>query len=86
MKVHKYQDVKLPEDYVDIHYREQNAQINGLFRYLETMDSIQGRNDQGIRVIPVADVYFLRRWIVRHGRIWKRKYIRYRRPVKTGPS
>ncbi len=58
MKVHKYQEANLSEDYVDIHYREQNAQINGLFRYLETMDSIQGRNDRGIRVIPVADVYF----------------------------
>ncbi len=58
MKVHKYQDTNLPEDYVDIYYREQNSQINGLFRYLETLDSIHGKNDQGIRVIPVADVYF----------------------------
>lgn len=58
MKVHKYLEANLSEDYVDIHYREQNAQINGLFRYLETMDSIQGKNDQGIRVIPVSDVFF----------------------------
>ncbi|MCD8148776.1 MAG: LytTR family transcriptional regulator DNA-binding domain-containing protein [Clostridiales bacterium] len=58
MRVHKYQDANLPEDYVDIHYREQNSQINGLFRYLEALDSIHGKNDQGIRVIPVSDVYF----------------------------
>lgn len=58
MKVRKYQEANLPEDYVDIHYREQNAQIDGLFRYLETMDSLQGKNDRGVRVIPAADVYF----------------------------
>lgn len=58
MKVHKYQDANLSEDYVDIHYREKNAQIDGLFQYLEAMDSIQGKNDRGIWVIPIENVYF----------------------------
>ncbi|MCD8046150.1 MAG: LytTR family transcriptional regulator [Clostridiales bacterium] len=58
MKVRKSQDANLTEDYVDVHYRKLNAQIDGLFQYLEAMDSIQGKNDRGLRSIPVTDVYF----------------------------
>lgn len=58
MQIHKFRDRKLAEDYIDIHYREENAQIRGLFSYLDTMMAIVGKNEQGKKMIAVSEIYY----------------------------
>lgn len=58
MQIHKFRDRKLAEDYIDIHYREENAQIRGLFSYLDTMMAIVGKNEQGKKLIAVSEIYY----------------------------
>lgn len=47
MQIHKFREKNLAEDYMDIHYREENAQIRGLFSYLDSMTAVVGKNDHG---------------------------------------
>lgn len=58
MRIHKFRDRNLTEDFIDIHYREENAQIRGLFSYLESMTAIMGKNEQGEKLITVSEIYY----------------------------
>ena len=58
MQIHKFQERNLAEDYVDIHYREPNAQICGLFSYLDSMTAVVGKNDHGEKLITVSEIYY----------------------------
>lgn len=59
MQIHKFREKNLNDDYVDVHYRAETAQIRGLFSYLETMDSLVGRNRSGERLIAAAEIYYI---------------------------
>lgn len=58
MQIHKFQERDLAEDYVDVHYREPNAQIRGLFSYLDSMAAVVGKNDHGEKLIAVSEIYY----------------------------
>ena len=58
MRIHKFRDRNLTEDFIDIHYREENAQIRGLFSYLESMTAIMGKNEQGEKLITVCSSFW----------------------------
>ena len=58
MQIHKFREKNLAEDYMDIHYREENAQIRGLFSYLDSMTAVVGKNDHGERLLAVSEIYY----------------------------
>ena len=48
MRVNYYKDSALPENRVDVYYREQDAEIMGLMAFLETGQAIVGREEQAV--------------------------------------
>lgn len=58
MKINKYQQTDIKEDYVDVHYRELNPQISGLFEYLDAMNTVIGAKDQEQRIIHLSEIYY----------------------------
>ena len=59
MRVNYYKDSALPENRVDVYYREQDAEIMGLLAFLETGQAIVGRKEQAVRRIFLRDIYYL---------------------------
>lgn len=59
MEVNYYQDAALPENRVDVYYREQDAEITGLMEFLEAERVIVGRKDQNVKRIFLREIYYL---------------------------
>ena len=58
MKINKYQQQDIKEDYIDVHYRRLNPQITGLFEYLDAMNTVIGSKDHEQRVIHISEIYY----------------------------
>ena len=59
MEVNYYQDAALPENRVDVYYREQDTEITGLMEFLEAERVIVGRKDRSGKRIFLREVYYL---------------------------
>ena len=76
MEVNYYQDAALPENRVDVYYREQDTEITGLMEFLEAERVIVGRKDRSVKRIFLREVYYLE-IVDRHClRIWIMKFFR----------
>ena len=58
MKVNKYQDELLDENRIDVYYREEDVQIQSLFKYLGKNQSLVGIKDGVKRIISPEEVYY----------------------------
>ncbi|MDF2541040.1 MAG: LytTR family transcriptional regulator [Herbinix sp.] len=58
MKINQYKDKKLIENYIDIHYKEMNAEIQGILEYCETMQTIIGKRDNEQKKILPSEIYY----------------------------
>lgn len=58
MRVNYYKDSALPENRVDVYYREQDAEIMGLMAFLETGQAIVGRKEQAVMLFIWVSGHF----------------------------
>ncbi|MDF2869856.1 MAG: hypothetical protein K0R05_1431 [Anaerocolumna sp.] len=58
MKINLYREDKLPENYMDIHYQEMNASIQGIIDFCKASQIIIGRNDKLQKKIYPTDIYY----------------------------
>lgn len=58
LKVNKFQEDNLKEDYVDVHYKDMNKKIQNLFDYLSATQSIIGKNEDTQVIINPLDIYY----------------------------
>ncbi len=58
MKVNKFQESNLKEDYVDVHYKDMNNKIQNLFDYLSASQSIIGKSEDTQVIINPFDIYY----------------------------
>lgn len=58
MRVNKYQDKTLQENYLDIHYRQMDAEVKGIIEYCEAFQTILGRRDKEQKRIAANEIYY----------------------------
>jgi hypothetical protein len=58
MKINLYREDKLPENYMDIHYKEMDSSIQGIIEFCEASQVIIGRNDKLQKKIFPSDIYY----------------------------
>jgi DNA-binding LytR/AlgR family response regulator len=58
MKINLYREDKLPENYMDIHFQEMNASIQGIIDFCKASQIIIGRNDKLQKKIYPTDIYY----------------------------
>ena len=59
MQINYYQDASLLENYVDIHYREQDEEVRSLIAFLDAGQVITGRKEQISKRLFLKDIYYL---------------------------
>ncbi len=59
MEINYYEDPAIPNNRVDIYYREQDEEIQSLMAYLDTAQNILGRNARETKRIPLRDICYL---------------------------
>jgi DNA-binding LytR/AlgR family response regulator len=58
MKINQYQNKRLPENYIDIHYKEVDAEVQGIIEYCEFLQLIIGkRNNEQKKLVP-SEIYY----------------------------
>lgn len=59
MRISYMKDVSLPEDRVDIRYREENEQIEVIRNFFSSMQSITGRKEDEVCILHPGSIYYL---------------------------
>ncbi len=57
MKVYKYIEKRLNENYIDIHYKEMNQELAGILEYLDYYNTLVGENKQG-KIISINEIFY----------------------------
>lgn len=58
MKWMKTHEPELEENYVEIHYREMDAEVENVIACLQPCEGLMGRRDKETRLLKPADVYY----------------------------
>lgn len=58
MKINKYIDPDLSENYIDIHYKEMDSEIEGILEYIDHYNTIIGQNEHGQKVISFHEIFY----------------------------
>lgn len=59
MKINYYKNPNLPEEHVDVHYREQNEEIGDLISFLENRHLLIGTSENVSKPILPSKIYYL---------------------------
>lgn len=59
MRVSYQKDASLPEDSVEIQYREENEQIEVIRNFFSSMQSITGRKGEELCILQPGSIYYL---------------------------
>lgn len=57
MKINKYPDENLLENYIDIHYKEMNPIVQGIIEYCEAFQVIIGKQNNVQKKIVPSEIY-----------------------------
>lgn len=58
MKVNKYKDEELSENYIDIYYKEVDSEIKGILEYCESFSTIIGKKDNEHKTVTPNEIYY----------------------------
>ena len=58
MKINQYPDKNLLENYIDIHYKEMDAAVQGIIEYCESLQIIMGKRDNVQKKIVPSEIYY----------------------------
>lgn len=58
MKINQYKDNNLYENYVDIHYKDIDAEVQGIIKYCESIQIIVGKRDNEQKKIIPSEIYY----------------------------
>lgn len=58
MKINQYKDKKLSENYIDIHYKEIDAEVQGIIEYCRSFQTIKGTRDNEQKNIASSELYY----------------------------
>lgn len=58
MQINLFEDKKLSENYLDIHYKEMDASVQGIIEYCEAFQLILGRNDQELKKLAPNELFY----------------------------
>lgn len=59
MHVSYHRDASLPEDRVDVQYREENEQMEIIRNFFSSMQSITGRKEDEVCILHPGSIYYL---------------------------
>ncbi len=59
MRVNYNKDISLQEDKVDIHYREENEQLEIIRNFFSSLQSITGKKDDEVCILHPGSIYYL---------------------------
>lgn len=59
MEINYYEDLALPNNRVDIYYREQDEELQSLIAFLDAEQAVLGRNAQDTKRILLKDICYL---------------------------
>lgn len=58
MKINQYRDEKILENYLDIHYKEMDAAVQGVIEYCEAFQVIIGKQNNIQKKIVPSEIYY----------------------------
>jgi DNA-binding LytR/AlgR family response regulator len=58
MKINQYKDKKLSENYIDIYYKEIDAEVKGIIEYCGSFQTIKGTRDNEQKNIASGELYY----------------------------
>lgn len=59
MNIRYYKESSLQEDYVEVHYQEENEKIEVIRDFFEAFQSITGKNEKGIVKLHPGSIFYL---------------------------
>lgn len=58
MKINQYLEKNISENYLDIHYQEMDAEVQGIIEYCESLQVIIGRHNNTQKKIVPCEMYY----------------------------
>lgn len=59
MKINRYHNQKLSEDYIDLYYRQETDEIRDLLQYVNSRSMLHGKTEQGQRRVLPQEIYYI---------------------------
>lgn len=59
MKINKYKNQMISEDYMDLHYRQETDEIKDLIQYVNSRIKLLGKNDSSQKIIVTQEIYYI---------------------------
>ncbi len=59
MRINKYRDQRISEDYIDLYYKQETNEIKRIIDYVNSSIKILGKNDDSHKMIKPQEIYYI---------------------------
>ncbi len=59
MKINRYHNQELSEDYIDLYYRQETDEIRDLLQYVKSRNVFHGKTERGQRRVLPQEIYYI---------------------------